>query len=127
MDSELGKPKKVPKLTFSQFLVLGLLLDGDCPGRKIRDELLKHGERKSGPAFYQAMARLEDAGFVKGRYQQITAGDQLVKERWYTITRDGIHTWNEAASFSLAVCKGRLNLPFARGASIARVRFLFGS
>ena len=56
----------VPKLTHLQFLVIGVLLRGDCSGRVVRSELEAFGIRKSGPAFYQLMARLEDAGWDNG-------------------------------------------------------------
>jgi DNA-binding PadR family transcriptional regulator len=79
----------LPDLTHLQFLVLAALMEGERSGRDIRGRLSKEGIPKSGPAFYQLMARMEEAGLVEGRYADVVIDDQVVKERRYTITGTG--------------------------------------
>lgn len=89
----------LPELTHLQFLVLGVLRAEELPGRVLRDALAGYGIRRTGPAFYQLMARMEKDGLVDGWYEQIASGDQLVTERRYRITADGKKRWNEARAF----------------------------
>ena len=94
----MSKPQ-LPDLTHLQFLILGVLRGDEQPGRVLRDALAGYGIRRTGPAFYQLMARLEKDGLVDGWYEQITVGDQAVTERRYRITADGNKQWNEARAF----------------------------
>jgi DNA-binding PadR family transcriptional regulator len=94
-----ASPPRLPVLTHLQFLVLGVLRAGEHPGRALRDALSGYGVRRTGPAFYQLMARLEKERLVDGWYEQITAGDQLVTERHYRITAEGSRRWKEAQAF----------------------------
>ncbi len=89
----------LPTVTHLQFLVLGLLLEDEQPGRVIRQVLAKYRVKPSGPAFYQLMARLEREGLAEGRYEQITVGDQAVTERRYRITPSGATRWKRARAF----------------------------
>ena len=95
--------KRLPKLTHMQFLVLGLLKEQDQPGRVIREALAAHGVRRSAPAFYQLMARLERDRLVDGWYEQVTAGDQAVTERRYRLRPAGAKLWTEARDFYTAI------------------------
>ena len=95
--------KRLPKLTHMQFLVLGLLREGEQPGRVIRDALAAHGVKRSAPAFYQLMARLERDRLVDGWYEQVTAGDQSVTERRYRLRPAGAKLWTEARDFYTAI------------------------
>ena len=95
----MPEKQTVPALTNLQFLVLGVLRANEQPGRVIREALLQYGVRRTGPAFYQLMSRLESARLVDGRYEQITVGDQAVTERWYRITPDGTLQWQRAQKF----------------------------
>lgn len=97
----------IPETTHLQFLVLGALLDGEQSGRYVRDKLAEAGHKKSGPAFYQFMARLEDMGFVEGRYEAKVVEGQPIKERVYTLTGDGVRAWEEVRDFYL-VHSGRV-------------------
>jgi DNA-binding PadR family transcriptional regulator len=90
---------RMPRLTHLQFLVLGLLRDGERPGRAIREAIAAHGVRRSAPAFYQLMARLERDRLVDGWYEQVTAGDQAVTERRYRLRPSGAKLWAEARDF----------------------------
>ncbi len=105
----MSRPQ-LPELTHLQFLVLGVLRNSDQPGRALRDALAGYGIRRTGPAFYQLMARLEKDRLVDGRYEQITVGDQAVTERHYRITPDGKKRWNEARAFYEYVARAATKL-----------------
>jgi DNA-binding PadR family transcriptional regulator len=92
----------LPEITHLQWLVLGTLLDNDQAGYRIREELAKHGVKKSGPAFYQLMARLEADGVVKGRYEHSMIDNQPIKERWYKLTGAGRRAWEDTSEFYVA-------------------------
>jgi DNA-binding PadR family transcriptional regulator len=92
----------LPDLTHLQFLVLTTLLEGEQTGRYIRERLADEGQRKTGPAFYQMMARLEDSGLVKGWYDQRIIEGQIIKERRYKLTATGERAWAEVRDFYLA-------------------------
>ena len=94
----MSRPQ-LPALTHLQFLVLGVLRNDELPGRTLRDVLAGYGIRRTGPAFYQLMARLEKDRLVDGWYEQITVGDQAVTERRYRISSEGKRRWNEARAF----------------------------
>jgi DNA-binding PadR family transcriptional regulator len=79
--------------------VLGLLRAGQRPGRAVRRALARRGIARTGPAFYQMMARLEDAGLVAGEYDQKIVGGQIIKERRYTLTPRGDAAWTSTRAF----------------------------
>ena len=89
----------LPVLTHLQYLVLGVLRTEPQPGRTLRKALSMYGIRRTAPAFYQLMARMEKERLVDGWYEQITVGDQAVTERHYRITPDGSRRWNDARAF----------------------------
>lgn len=95
--------QRLPGITHLQFLVLGLLRAGEQPGRVIRETLAAYGVRRSAPAFYQLMARLERDRLVDGWYEQVTAGDQAVTERRYRLRPRGAKHWAEARDFYGAI------------------------
>jgi len=81
---------EVPEITHLQFLVLAILQDGELLGREVREQLSSgHNVRKSAPAFYQLMARLEDSGAVSGQYDQMVINGQIIKQRKYKLTAEG--------------------------------------
>ncbi|MES2306473.1 MAG: hypothetical protein V4558_13270 [Gemmatimonadota bacterium] len=94
---------QLPPLSHLQFLVLGVLLTEDQPGRAVRDAVAEYGVRRSGAAFYQLMARLERDGVVEGWYASLQVGDQSVMERRYRITARGRRAWNATRAFNDAV------------------------
>lgn len=102
----MPKSRTLPEVTHLQFLVLGVLRSQEQSGRAVRDILATYGVRRSAPAFYQLMSRMESAGHVEGRYEQIVVGDQAVTERRYRITAAGQRTWARAHEFYAEV--GRL-------------------
>ena len=98
--------RKLPRLTHLQFLVLGLLRDGEQPGRAVREALAGHGVKRTSPAFYQLMARLERDGLIEGWYEQITVRDQAVTERRYRVRPHGVRLWTEARDFYAEIAQG---------------------
>lgn len=90
---------ELPKLSHLQFLVVGMLCRGPHSGREIRDRLRAFEIRKSGPAFYQLMARLEDAGLVEGSYHQEVIEGQIIRERHYRVTSAGSQAWDASRRF----------------------------
>jgi DNA-binding PadR family transcriptional regulator len=91
--------RELPRLTHLQFLVLGILLSGEQSGRIIRQAIEEYGIRRSAPAFYQMMARLERDGMVEGWYEQVKVRDQAVTERRYRATAVGTRMWEGSYSF----------------------------
>lgn len=92
-------PARVPPITHLQFLVLATLRGAPRLGRHLRRELGRRGVRRSAPAFYQMMARLEDAGLVAGEYDQKIVDGQIIKERRYTLTEPGAAAWKLTRDF----------------------------
>jgi DNA-binding PadR family transcriptional regulator len=92
-------PVPVPAITHLQFLVLATLRGGPRLGRHVRRELGRRDVRRSAPAFYQMMARLEDAGLVSGEYDQKIVDGQIIKERRYTLTDTGAAAWRVTRDF----------------------------
>lgn len=90
---------KLPRITHLQFSVLASLRGGEQAGKAVRAQLAELGLRRSGPAFYQLMSRLEDAGLVAGRYEQQVIDGQIIKERVYTITEKGERAWQTTRDF----------------------------
>lgn len=99
---------KVPEITHLQFLVLGVLLDGEQTGRNVREQLAEVGHPKNGPAFYQFMSRLEDAKLIEGWYDEKIVAGQRIKERVYRITADGESAWRDTQEFYAAAAQKRL-------------------
>jgi DNA-binding PadR family transcriptional regulator len=99
-------PDRLPPLTHLQFLVLGALLDGEQPGRVVRESIARFGVTRSAPAFYQMMARLERARLVEGWYEQITVGDQAVTERRYRLKPAGAKLWEATRAFYARASQG---------------------
>src|SRR5918993_3145069 len=95
--------KRLPAVTPMQFLVLGLLKAQEQPGRVIREALASYGVKRSAPAFYQLMARLERDRLVDGWYEQVMAGDQSGTERRYRLRPAGLKLWTEARDFYAAI------------------------
>ncbi|MEZ5316085.1 MAG: hypothetical protein R2752_01655 [Vicinamibacterales bacterium] len=91
--------KALPAITHLQYLVLDALEHDERAGRDLRALLAAFGVRSSAPAFYQMMARLEQARLVDGRYDQKVVDGQHVKERRYTLTKGGARALGETRHF----------------------------
>ena len=89
----------LPPITHLQFLVLEALTESERAGRELRALLVAHAVKSSAPAFYQMMARLEDAGLVAGEYDQKIVGGQIIKERRYALTQRGDAAWLSTREF----------------------------
>jgi DNA-binding PadR family transcriptional regulator len=98
---------RIPPITHLQFLVLGCLVDGELAGRAVRETIADYGVRRSGPAFYQMMSRLERDRLIEGWYEQVTVGDQAVTERRYRIKPAGARLWRETSEFYRATGRSR--------------------
>jgi DNA-binding PadR family transcriptional regulator len=101
-----NRTPRLPSISHLQFLALGVLVGGERSGREIRAQVARFGVRRTGPAFYQMMARLERDGLVEGWYHQVKVGDQAVTERRYRATAAGERAWRETGSFYQAVTAG---------------------
>jgi DNA-binding PadR family transcriptional regulator len=101
----------IPRLSHLQFLVVGILRGSPTSGRKIREELRAFQIRKSGPAFYQLMSRLEDSSLVEGHYHQEIVASQIIRERHYTLTADGAAAWNQSRDFYVGAIRGFEGMP----------------
>jgi DNA-binding PadR family transcriptional regulator len=106
-----GKTVKLPQITHLQFSVLAFLRSAEQPGKAVRRQLADLGLRRSGPAFYQLMSRLEDAGLVRGRYNQKVIEGQIIKERFYAITEDGIEAWRATRDFYVETIRAAERAP----------------
>jgi DNA-binding PadR family transcriptional regulator len=89
----------LPTLSHLQFQIIGILRGGERSGQEVRTELAEQDVKKSGPGFYQLMARLESSGFVSGRYDQLMVDGQAVKERRYKVTASGVRAWETTRAF----------------------------
>jgi len=91
----------IPKITPLQFAILTLLVDGQKPGRELRDTLAHVSLKQTRAAFYQLMSRLEDAQYVKGWYTTKVVSGQTLKERRYKISAKGIKAREKTIDFYL--------------------------
>jgi len=73
----------IPSITTLQGLTIQLISKTEIRGRELRELLEKNGAKMSSPAFYQMMARLEENGFIGGRYVTKRLEGNTIKERWY--------------------------------------------
>jgi hypothetical protein len=92
-------PDNLPEISHLQFAILDTLGSSSLSGKALRRGLADRQIKKSGPAFYQIMARLEEAKFVKGWYEQEIIDGQIIKERNYEITGAGLRALNGTKSF----------------------------
>lgn len=91
--------ENLPELSHLQFAVLEVLGTAQMCGKDLRTGLSELGINKSGPAFYQMMARLENAKLVDGSYTQQIIDGQIIKERRYKITGNGVRALNQTKLF----------------------------
>ncbi len=92
---------ELPALTHLQFLILGFLRSGEASGKHLRAQLKRGGTRRTGPGFYQLMARLEDVELITGWYAQEIVEGQIIRERFYRLNATGLQAWRESRDFYL--------------------------
>ena len=88
-----------PTLSHDQVLVLECVGTSEVKGRHVREQLANNNRRKSGPAFYQMMSRMEEAGYVDGWYEQKIVEGQIIKERTYKMTGKGHRALTETLEY----------------------------
>jgi hypothetical protein len=93
------KKEALPELSHLQFAVLDVMGTAIMSGKNVREGLKQLGISKNGPAFYQMMARLEEGKLVEGWYDQKIIDGQIIKERCYKITGDGVRALNNTKRF----------------------------
>ena len=104
----MAKKNELPALTGLQFLVIDIIGAKKLHGAEIRDQLKsEHKVNKTGPAFYQLMARLEEAKFVDGWYEQEVIDGQIIKQRCYRVTGLGERARRETLQFYSQFAEGR--------------------
>src|SRR6266446_1417514 len=101
--------KVLPELSHLQVLVLECLGTRKLSGRELRRLLAENGTRKSGPAFYQLMARLEQARFVEGEFSQKIVEGQIIRESHYRISAEGAKARRNAFGFYGALALGGIS------------------
>jgi DNA-binding PadR family transcriptional regulator len=101
-----------PQLTSLQFALLDCFSDGELVGESVRQLLAGRGYSKSLGAFYQLMARVEDAKFVEGWYFKKIVGGHTIRERRYRLTAGGVAALTQTRAFyterAPAVAIGRI-------------------
>ncbi len=87
-----------PTITHLQAQALDLL-SNEINGRDLRKRLKEVGCEHSRAAFYHLMARLEEMGLVRGRYENTEIAGQVVRERKYMISAEGSRALEDAVMF----------------------------
>src|SRR5450755_2115646 len=90
---------ELPQLSHLQYAVLEQVGTDSVRGKDLRKRLSERGIKKSGPSFYQMMARLEEAKLIEGRYAQEIIAGQIIKERHYRIIANGTRALQRTQQF----------------------------
>jgi PadR family transcriptional regulator PadR len=100
-------------MTFNnEFLVLTALARvGETYGRQLIDAVagLPHGRRMSLGSLYPTLARMEDKGFVTGRWGDETECKEGARRRYYSLTADGLRVLNQAKDTLMAAFPTRMS------------------
>ena len=89
----------IPNLPHLQFAVLECIGTNRVKGHDLRTLLTHKKLFKSAPAFYQLMARMEDAGLVSGETEHRTEDGVAIQERFYRVTGHGERAIRESLEF----------------------------
>ncbi len=95
----MKKQNELPELTGLQFLIMETIGARKMLGAELRERLKERKVHKTGPAFYQLMARLEEAKLVEGWYEQEVIDGQIIKQRCYRVTGLGERTRRATLEF----------------------------
>ncbi len=88
-----------PILSALQFAVLDAIGAARLKGSDLRESLRKNGFLKSGPAFYQLMARLEESRFISAETESTPMQGFTLKERFYRLTGEGHKALRDTLAF----------------------------
>ena len=103
----MKKQNELPELTSLQFLIIETVGAKKMRGAELRERLKEQRVHKTGPAFYQLMARLEEAKLVEGWYEQEVIDGQIIKQRCYRVTGTGEQARRETLNFYARFAEGR--------------------
>jgi hypothetical protein len=89
----------LPDLTHLQMLLIEVLGARRMSGKELRAALKQVGVNKTCPAFYQLMARMEQAGFVAGDYEDKSVDGVPIRERFCRLTGHGSKSYDATRRF----------------------------
>lgn len=69
--------------------VLSLLLQAWEDRTEVHGWLIMKSVRRSGPAVYQVLDRLEDAGWITGSWENLPPRQSRPRRRYYRLTAEG--------------------------------------
>lgn len=90
---------ELPELSHLQMIVIEALGARRLSGRELRQGMEHLGVKKSAPAFYQLMARLEEGNYIEGEYEQKVVHGTAIKERFYRLTGAGAQGYQDTLRF----------------------------
>lgn len=82
--------------------VLGLLLQAWQDKVDLHGWMIIKSVRRSGPAVYAALDRLEDAGWVSSSWEVLPAGQSRPRRRYYRLTASGAQAAQERITVAAA-------------------------
>ena len=87
----------LPDVTHLQFAIIDVMGAKERTGEEIRRSLFReHSIKRTLAAFYMLMKRLEDSGFITGRYRLVEIGSYTAKQRLYKVTGQGAKAFQNA-------------------------------
>ncbi|MEQ9504462.1 MAG: helix-turn-helix transcriptional regulator [Deltaproteobacteria bacterium] len=90
----------MPALTALQYLVLRALISGELGAKDLKEVLRDNDVKKSSPAFYQLMTRLEEKGYIDAWWDEEADHHRTRK---YRITGEGQRSVHQTEAFYTAV------------------------
>lgn len=88
----------LPTLSHLQFLILHrLVMHGRQWSADLQAHIISHGNRMSGPSFYQLMRRMERDGLVVGRTGRRPGSRAIARD--YRVTDAGQEAWAAVQEF----------------------------
>lgn len=105
-------PDMLPSISHLQFAVLDQLVrrTRGASSDRIRCLMSEIGAEREGPAFYQLMKRLEDAGLLVSSPQEFNVGGGKVIRTHYRITVEGKTAWRDTLQFYAARLRASADL-----------------
>ena len=104
----------LPSLTALQFKIIEILLGATMKGRELRKRLGEAGIELGGPAFYQAMSRLAQSGFVDIFRSEKEIMETAVVETSYRVNGAGKKAYEETRDFYAPSFKRARSLAYGR-------------